>query len=271
MKDKRAKTTNIDSDIDLIEENFTAKKVTGIPMPGRPPMKGNQKKSEEPAIFNIKLIRSVVLSGIVLIIITHFAMQSLYESNPGAYPFDGLFTITDLDQEQSFGTFTSQLLFVLSALIFSIRFLMQKKGRDKFFLGILAAGLLGMAIDESISLHERTMNVIDTFTDFKPGSFFRFQWLLFGLPLALFILGGLAYLIKTTSLRLRPFLIGLFVFFCGAVGLEGIGGIIDPNHFNYHVWMTGAEESVELIGTYLIFVSQLQWLKDRSPVSLYVK
>jgi hypothetical protein len=173
--------------------------------------------------------------------------------------------------EQSFGTFTSQLLFVLSALIFVFRFLLHHQGKDKLILAALSAGLFAMAIDESISLHERTMNVIDTFTDFGPGSFFRFQWLVFGLPVAILMIVGLGYLIRTTSLNLKDFMIGLFVFFCGAIGLEGIGGMIDPSHFNYHVWMTGLEETVELIGVYLIFVSQLKWLSNHSPIRVYVK
>ncbi|MFA0964718.1 hypothetical protein AB9P05_23120 [Roseivirga sp. BDSF3-8] len=103
---------------------------------------------------------------------------------------------------------------------------------------------------------------------FLPGSFFRFQWLLFGLPLAVAMVGSVVYLIRTTDVNIKPFLIGLFVFFCGAVGLEGLGGVIDPNHFNYHVWMVGAEETVELIGVYLIFISQLKWLKKHSPIGV---
>lgn len=257
--------------MNLSEQEVYSGTRSGVRKPAKSDNVMNNQSDIGQSALNTKLIKGTVLTVILLIVVTHFIMQSLYESDPDSFHFDGLFTITDLDMEQSFGTFTSQLLFVLSALIFAIRFLLHKPGKDKFILAVLAAGLFGMAVDESISLHERTMNIIATFTDFGPGSFFRFQWLLFGLPLAILMVLSLIYLIRTTTLKLNFFLIGLFVFFCGAVGLEGIGGVINPSHYNYHVWMTGLEETVELIGVYLIFVSQLNWLRDRSPVRIPVK
>ena len=202
------------------------------------------------AVFNThKKEKYVVAVFVAILIILHFPMQYLFDTGNILF-LETIHELLDLDGEDAFGAWISQAMLLISG----VSLILYKKLNFKARLS-LGGLLILLSIDEIISLHERFIDYFKS-AGIEGSGFFNFTWLYVGVPLAMLIVSLFIYIYyKYRKMLPNGLLIGLIIFFTGAVVFEGLGGVIKLSELNYSVFMVGAEETIELVGILLIFLT----------------
>ena len=170
----------------------------------------------------------------------------------------------DLDNEASIPTWFSAVLLLACAALLGVIGRIARVRRAPFAWHWLGLALLFviLSIDESISLHERTMHTMRKLL--RPTGFLYFGWVVPGAVAVIVI--GLAYLRFVVRLprrtRARVVLAGA-VYLAGVMGVEMIGASYAWHH-NVgmgvtdvpYAFITGLEEMVEITGL-ILFVHAL--------------
>ena len=225
-------------------------------------------------LFNDKLSRvfarilSILFGLIIFTVLMHLLLQIVYHffGNNNIFLLD-LSNRFGLDEELSFPTWVNSMLafigFVFSFLVFKY----QKTKNSKFIWGLISLGCLLISIDEVMALHELILQSIHILANFgESQTWLSNAWLLV-LPVILAVVGiflKLAYknLPRETFVNLS---IGITVYLTGALVVEYISIPILKTSLMYNLVAVVLEESLELIGVWLVIRAVL------SHISRYEK
>lgn len=170
-----------------------------------------------------------------------------------------------LDNEFNIPAIFSGLILLLSALILTFIFYLEKKLPNAKYWLILACGFYFMSLDEVISIHERLNEPVSTLIhDF--GGVFTFAWVLPYLIIAIFMaLFFFKFMLSLPNKSRINFIIAGSVYLLGAIGLEMIGGDYYGAHVTketiaYATFVT-IEESLEMFGISFFIFSLLQYIQ----------
>ena len=188
--------------------------------------------------------------------------------------FYGIVPFLDLDSERNVPTIFTVLLFFFAALLLGLIAAAEKKRERPFVWSwlLLALVFLFLGIDESIEIHERISYHMRSASDFS--GFLYFAWLIpytiAGGLLCLVLLRFLLQLPQATRLR---FLVAGILYVGGAVGLEGVSGVIyeetgGDRNFLFSVIAT-FEECLEIAGL-LIFIRALLYYLNEELADLRI-
>lgn len=189
-----------------------------------------------------------------------------------SYGIRGLFS---LDNERNIpALFSTALLLVASLLLLAIMLHERNHGaRDVARWAILAAGFLLMAIDESLSFHERLIE--PTRQLLGPGKLgiFYFAWVIPGLALVL-VLGVffLPFLLRLPAATRFTFILAAALYLGGAIGMELVDGRYRELHGTeivYHL-LVAVEEGLEMAGAILFIYGLLKYRANHHPAPRFV-
>lgn len=163
----------------------------------------------------------LLVSAVVLLALTNIATMAVHRR---VRPLpDELMRVSSLNMETSVGTwFTVVLLAVAGALALLAAWAAGPGGERR---GWAAAGglLLLLSLDDKIQLHER----FPDYFGIERGSLATHDWLLPGVALLSIALVVVASLARGLPRRARRGLVlATVVFFAGAVGVEGVSGLV---------------------------------------------
>lgn len=176
----------------------------------------------------------------------------------------------DLNAEGNLAAWFSSFLLLASAglcfLVFQIHRLRDHPLAARW--GMLSAFLLVMAIDETSQLHDMATGPLRNGLGLDFGVLY-FAWLI---P-ALLIVGVAAFyfapVVRDLSARIRPqLLLAAVVYLSGAVGFEMIGGnvVADGRQALSYLVVMSLEESLEILGGFLLLTALLNQLRELGPV-----
>lgn len=161
--------------------------------------------------------------------------------------------VLSVDAEQSLPTLWSTLQLLTVAALAAV--VARRVGADRRWWGVVASGLLYVALDDALSFHEflitPTRNLVDPNQSYDV---LRFAWVVPGT--AAVVLAGLLGLgfVRRMDRRLRrDLLLAVGVFLSGAVGCELVGAPwYQPGEPSAaYVAATGSEELLEMVGVAL--------------------
>ena len=210
---------------------------------------------------------AVVAALLVLASVAFAGLARVVSGNSiAARAVRGLNHFTFTDREHNLWAWFSVLTLALLGAVFALHAVAQRR-REGSPLPYAALGLvaLGMSLDEDISLHEKLALLV-------PDRRSTFQWLVYGLPLA--VVAGLVVLWvarKIDPALRRKLLLAGAVYLLGAAVTEGIEAVVvlaQPSKsealasFAY-VLSDALEESLEVAGVLLAIRAALQFLHVR--------
>ncbi|TWI12749.1 hypothetical protein [Aerolutibacter ruishenii] len=179
-----------------------------------------------------------------------------------------------LDHENNVPALFSTLLLLTSSVILACIAWVERTrgGADAIQWAILAAGLLLMGVDESLSLHERLIDPLRALMHDSLGierfGIFYFAWVIPGIALVVAL--GICFLPFVRRLPTRTgamLLVSAAIYFGGALGVELAEGWWREGHGNrnvvYHAFVS-IEEGMEMIGAILLIHTLLDLLANRS-------
>ena len=185
----------------------------------------------------------------------------------------GIIPLFDMDSERTITAYFSALDLGFAALLLGLITHIKKNINDSYWRhwSGLTVGFVFLSVDESVSIHERIIEVI---RDHWVGSSLPPHYLtaIIGYTAAGLLL--LTYNQFTRHLssqdRLR-FVVAGAIFITGAFGFEAIGGYVDshPGQWSRGLYYTEVviEESMEMIGILLFVRALLLYLKGLVAVS----
>lgn len=173
-----------------------------------------------------------------------------------------------LGYEKNVPTAYSSLSLLCCSLLLAIIARSKNIHRDRYRGHWLALSLifLYLAIDEAISIHEKSMDI--TRDLLNTGGFFYYAWII---P-AIFLL-GLFILIYLKFIRSLPqktrflFLFAGMLFVIGAIGMEMVGGKIfvmqgENQKSLIYAMVATIEETLEMMGTAVFIYALLRYIKN---------
>lgn len=174
----------------------------------------------------------------------------------------------DLSEEQSIPTFYSSFLLLFAACLLTIIATRESKQRAAYasHWAVLAFGFLVMAIDESVSLHERLAEPARHLLYRDHFGFFYFTWVIPGILLVLIL--ALYFWIFLRQLPPKPkftFLIAGAIYITGCIGFEMIGGKYAEIHGLHNLtfnMLSIVEESLEMTGVITFIWGLLEYIAD---------
>jgi hypothetical protein len=166
------------------------------------------------------------------------------------------FSVFDLDEEESFGTWFSAVILLVAStiLIYQARVLRAREDAWYRWWMILGWAFCLLSIDEVVGLHELLNTVFE-----------KNSWTIAGFGVLAFI--GLAYLPFLWHYRGRTatlFVIAGVLYGGGAVGIEHFSGT-DLNSLRYNM-LTGLEEGMEMLGIIILIYAALDFIRSDSAV-----
>lgn len=171
------------------------------------------------------------------------------------------------DTEGNLPTYFNTFILLLSSFILAVITIVKKGGKDAYSLhwSVLTFIFLCLAVDEALGFHELLMDPLRFM--FNLSGILRFAWVIVGITFVLIFCVSYFkfFLYLSKPFRIKFFLSG-FVYVCGAIVLEMIGGYFFE-HVNYGreslVYMTimTLEESFEMCGIILFVATLLSYLK----------
>ncbi len=181
----------------------------------------------------------------------------------------GLVPMLDLDREQVLPSFFASLLLVLASLALATAAAAHGTARAAGAWGwsVLSFGLLLMAVDESLAIHEQFIDPLRGLLGAGPGGVFHFTWVTFAIPLVLLVGIALSRWLRNLDPRTRGGLLrAAAVYLAGAIGVELLGGMWASRHgvsgLGYGL-LVALEEGLELAGTLLLLHATLDHLRAR--------
>ncbi|KGM56271.1 hypothetical protein N800_08710 [Lysobacter daejeonensis GH1-9] len=221
---------------------------------------------------NIRLDPSVICRRLawvaVLLVVINIAMQT-YRLAVQKEDVVGL-VLMSLDKENNVpALFSTLLLFTASAVLAYIALFERRRGSpDAAKWVVLTGGFALMAVDESLSLHERVIEPLRRLLGQAFGmeqlGIFYFAWVIPGLllvaALAVFFVPFLFRLPRRTGVML---FVSAAIYLGGALGIELMEGWWreDQGHRNivYHA-MVSLEEGMEMIGVIVLIHTLLDFI-----------
>ena len=201
-----------------------------------------------------KIIITLCLVAIVLITISVLGQIYKFTLNDGNDRY--LTTVFDLDREHNIPTYFSTIMLLICSLLFIV--IGESKndfeGRYRWHWTILGIIFFGLAIDEMLSFHEKTIEPLRNLLN-TSGLLYH-AWVI---PAGLFLL-ALAFwyrkfLAEMPTRFRRLFILSGLIYVIGAMGIEMIGGLIisryDQNNLTYAL-LTNFEEFFEIFGIILL-------------------
>lgn len=213
-------------------------------------------------------LQELLLLAIIVVVVLHIFWQ-IVASVVGA---DNRIT-TDLagrfglDDELSVPTWLAAALALLLAGLAFIVAKSQANIRQQLAWYCLAMLGLAISIDEVAALHELLLQGLHILAQFGEGQdFVRNAWLLV-LP---FIFVAIVLVVRfwAKSLpvpTLRRLIFGLGIYLLGAVVVEYVSIRFDKSGLSYNVGVVTLEESLELIGLWLLIRAVLLHINDHQP------
>lgn len=178
----------------------------------------------------------------------------------------GLVPMLDLDREQVLPAFFATLLLGLASLAFAARAAAHLTMRSAGALGwsVLSFGLLLMAVDESLAVHEQFIDPLRGLLGAGPEGAFHFRWVTVAIPLV--VLVGIAFSrwLRNLDPRTRGGLLrAAAVCLAGTIGVELLGGMWASRHgvsgLGYGLLVV-VEEGLEMAGSLLLLYATLDHL-----------
>lgn len=190
-----------------------------------------------------------------LVVVHVLAMQANFNPALGLKDRFGFhywkIAVFDLDEEESFGTWFSSGILMMSALLLAhqARVLRVKREERHQWWLVLAIGFCFMSVDEVVGMHE-----------FMNSMMGETPWTVVGFPILVVV--GLAYLPFLWHHRERTgrlFLLAGAIFGGGAVGVEHFTDA-DLNLLHYNMW-TALEEGMEMLGVIVLIYAILDHMR----------
>jgi drug/metabolite transporter (DMT)-like permease len=183
-----------------------------------------------------------------------------------SHPHRSIFLFFYLDAEQNIPSFFSSCLLLLAALLLSIITLIEKDRLPSPVVlkwKILSVGLLLMATDEIVSLHERLVGLRKVLFDLLGNDNFRIlsiTWVFSAIPIIIFIIVFFrSFLHQLPPITRRTFLLAAILYLGGCVGVELLGvyhySTYGTQNLVYYTLVT-IEEGLEMLGV-IVFIHGL--------------
>ncbi len=131
---------------------------------------------------------------------------------------------------------------------------------------LLGAVFVAMSLDESVALHERLGDLVSDTLDVDDQGPLRNPWIVAGIVPGLALGFLTARAVATLPGRTRRWVVvGLATYLGGALGLEGLSGVVLDAHGNgfWYAAVTGAEEGAEMAGAVVLCYALLAAVEVR--------
>ena len=209
-------------------------------------------------------VRALVICLVVLVLL-HVAVITVYYPQLFDTSRPSLLKLFFLDQETNIPSFFNTLLLLITAASAYFIYVLKKKSKQPTFHWLLICFLfLFLALDETISIHER-VNLLIYNKGWRSDGFFKFLWIVPYLLLALvFLLSSLSLLRSLPAKTRNGFLLAGTIYVAGAAGFEMIGGkIIDTRGMDNMLYIISAsvEEILEMTGLIIFIYYLLDYLE----------
>lgn len=208
------------------------------------------------------VLASVSLEG--LSFFTGRDLLTFFTGREHSYGIRGLFS---LDNENNIPAVFSAALLLFAALLLLVIVLHERKrgARDVDKWALLSAGFLLMAIDESISMHERLIEPTRQLLGAGNLGIFYFAWVIPAFALVL-VLGTffLPFLLRLPATTRSIFTLAGALYLGGAIGMELVDGRYRELHGTeivYHL-LVAVEEGLEMTGAIVFIYGLLRYLAD---------
>lgn len=181
----------------------------------------------------------------------------------------GLVPMLDLDREQVLPAFFATLLLGLASLALATTAAAHHTTRSAGAHGwsVLSFGLLLMAVDENLAVHEQFIDPLRGLLGAGPGGAFHFTWVTVAIPLVVIVGIALSQWLRHLDPRTRGGLLrAAAVYVAGTIGVELLGGMWASRHgtagLGYGLIVV-VEEGLEMAGTLLLLHATLDHLRAR--------
>jgi hypothetical protein len=212
------------------------------------------------------MARALGVVAFLLVLVSTGGQLTAYWT--GHRDFYGLVQLFNLDAEQNIPTFFSTFLLLFAALLLAVIALIERnRGASQVsYWAILSFGVLLMAVDEFVCIHERLVDPVRRLLGGGHLGVFYFAWVIPGIALilllAVFFLRFLLHLPAKTRLT---FLLAGALYIGGAIGFELIEGrhveLHGAQNLTYLVIAT-IEESLEMAGVVIFIWALLAYIAD---------
>ncbi|MBX3436315.1 MAG: hypothetical protein KF861_02410 [Planctomycetaceae bacterium] len=209
-----------------------------------------------------------ILGGIAVLLVCTSLGGQLIKALLGYDYLMGLLSFFNVDRERNVPTFFSTVLLLFAAVLLTVITAIAAKQKRPYVgkWGVLAAGFLLMAFDETTGLHERLIAPVRAGLGVERFGVFYFAWVIPGMVLvgvlAIYFVRFLWHLPGPTR---RAFLIAGGMYLSGAIGIELLGGRYAEQHgdddLGYNLLVT-VEEAAEMFGVLLFIRALLNWIAD---------
>jgi hypothetical protein len=180
----------------------------------------------------------------------------------------GLWLMT-LDGENNLPALFSMGLLVFASALLALITLLEHRQRapDAIKWLLLAVGFLVMALDESLSIHEKAIEPLRAMLGHRQLGIFYFAWVIPGIALVAALgLYFLPFLLRLPRRTAIAFAISATIYLGGALGTELIEGWWREGHghrnLTYHL-LVSTEEGLEMIGAICFINALLAYLATR--------
>jgi hypothetical protein len=179
-----------------------------------------------------------------------------------------LFWLFYLDAEQNIPTFFSSCLLLFAAVLLAIVTLLERKqatAQVKYW-AILSFGLLFMATDEVVSLHEKLIMPFRKLLGNSNLGIFYFAWVVPAIVLIIILAAFFwRFLFQLAPKMRNTFLLAATIYLSGCIGCELIGGSYAEIHgvenLIYGAIIT-IEESLEMLGIIIALWGLMTYIND---------
>jgi hypothetical protein len=173
-----------------------------------------------------------------------------------------------LDAEQNLPTFFSSCLLLFTAVLLAIVTLLEKTqaaARVRYW-AILSFGLLFMAIDEIVSLHEKLIMPFRKLLGNSNLGIFYFAWVIPAIVLIIFLAAFFWRFLFCLAPKMRStFLLAATIYLLGCIGCELIGGSYAEIHGVENLIygaISTVEESLEMLGIIIALWGLMTYIND---------
>lgn len=175
----------------------------------------------------------------------------------------GFVKLFHMDRESNIPTFFSSTILLFSALLLSLVFFVKKKNHDldRNYWLLLSIVFLGLAIDETISFHEKLIWPVRQLVGIN--EWYYYAWIIpAGIFLIVLGLGLYKFVLRLPADTRLQFIIAGLLYVGGALGVEIIGRYYHffngQNNIYYNLIAT-VEEALEMIGIILFIRAILRY------------
>jgi len=217
---------------------------------------------------------AIALFGLVAILaVLHLITQYvIFFYSTGSFTTE-ILTRFDMNNEISIPTWFSQILLLLSAVIFAYIAYVKFSCKDKYRFHWLSLGFLFtyLSIDEGAELHE-TLGILDIANSLGlTSTFFGFAWVLPAMLIVL-VLGALffRFWLQLPNRTKVLFVLAIGLFLSGALGIEMISADylaqVQADGFTYNGVLVLFEEGLEMLGVVTLIYALLSYASEQKTL-----